>query len=134
MRVFTDAEKQQLQAKLKDEQERQRVLRESLQIEKDKESKRSRGIISTVLSVKYGFLLVILCVLVFHLRVLLLFGWQIDSPVNLSFMVVLGVLFNHIGWHVTKKGRLSRVMKTVAWIWMVFVLAYLFWFFKTGVA
>ena len=134
MKTFTDTEKQQLQAKLKDEQERQRVLRESLQIEKDKESKRSRGIISTVLSVKYGFLLVILCVLVFHLRVLLLFGWQIDSPVNLSFMVMLGVLFNHIGWHVTKKGRLSRVMKTVAWIWMIFVLAYLFWFFKTGLA
>ena len=133
MRVFTDTEKQQLQAKIQDEQERQRVLKESSQIEKEKETKRSRGIISTVLSVKYGFLLVILCVLVLHLRVLLPFGWQIDSPANLSFMVVLGVLFNHIGWHITKKGRLSRVMKTVAWIWMVFVLAYLFWFFKSGV-
>ena len=133
MKVFTDAEKEQLQAKIEDEQERQRVLRESIKIEKDKESKRSRGIISTVLSVKYGFLLVILCVLVLHLRVLLPFGWQIDSPANLSFMVMLGVLFNHIGWHVTKKGRLSHVMKTVAWIWMVFVLVYLFWFFKTGV-
>ena len=133
MRVFTDTEKQQLQAKIQDEQERQRVLKESSQIAKEKEAKRSRGIISTVLSVKYGFLLVILCVLVLHLRVLLPFGWQIDSPANLSFMVVLGVLFNHIGWHVTKKGRLSRVMKTVAWIWMVFVLAYLFWFFKSGV-
>ena len=133
MKTFTDAEKEQLQTKIEDEQERQRVLRESIQIEQEKESKRSRGIISTVLSVKYGFLLVILCVLVLHLRVLLPFGWQIDSPANLSFMVMLGVLFNHIGWHVTKKGRLSHVMKTVAWIWMVFVLVYLFWFFKTGV-
>ena len=39
MRVFTDAEKQQLQAKIKDEQERQRVLRETAQIESEKESK-----------------------------------------------------------------------------------------------
>ena len=133
MKAFTDTEKQQLQAKIEDEQERQRVLRESIQIEKDKESKRRRDIISTVLSVKYGFLLVILCVLVLHLRILLPFGWQIDSPANLSFMVMLGVLFNHIAWHVTKKGRLSRVMKTVTWIWMLFVVGYLFWLFKTGV-
>ena len=56
MRVFTDAEKQQLQAKIEDEQERQRVLKEIIQFEKEKESKRSKGIISTALSVKYGLL------------------------------------------------------------------------------
>jgi hypothetical protein len=50
MRVFTDAEKQQLQAKIKDEQERQRVLREIAQIESEKESNRRRGIISMALS------------------------------------------------------------------------------------
>ena len=133
MKTFTDAEKQQLQAKIQDEQERQRVLRESIQIEKEKESRRSRGIISTVLSVKYGFLLIILCVLALNVRVLLSFGWQISSPVYLNFMVVLGLLFNHIAWHFTKKGRLSRVMKTVAWIWMLFVVGYLFWLFKTGI-
>ena len=48
MKTFTDTEKQQLQAKIQDEQERQQVLKENIQIEK--ESKRSRGIISTVLS------------------------------------------------------------------------------------
>lgn len=133
MKTFTDAEKEQLQAKIQDEQERQQVLRESIQIEKEKESKRRRDIISTVLSVKYGFLLVILCVLALQLKVLLHFGWQIDSPVNLSFMAMLGVLFNHIAWHFTKKGWPSRVMKTVVCIWMLFVLAYLFWFFKAGV-
>ena len=37
MRVFTDAEKQQLQTKIEDEQERQRILREGIQIEKEKE-------------------------------------------------------------------------------------------------
>ena len=57
MRVFTDAEKQQLQAKIKDEQERQRVLKEIAQIESEKESKRSKGIISIALSYK-GLMLV----------------------------------------------------------------------------
>ena len=37
MRVLTAAEKQQLQAKIKDEQERRRILREGIQIEKEKE-------------------------------------------------------------------------------------------------
>ena len=50
MRVFTDAEKQQLQAKIKDEEERQRVLKEIAQIENEKEAKRRQGIISTALS------------------------------------------------------------------------------------
>ena len=132
MRGFTDAEKQQLQTKIEDEQERQQVLKENIQIEKEKESKRSRGIISTVLSVKYGFLLVILCLLALSVRAMLPFDWWSYPPAYLSFMVVLGVLFNHIAWHFTKKGRLSRVMKTVAWTWMLFVVGYLLWLFKTG--
>ena len=132
MRGFTDAEKQQLQAKIEDEQERQQVLKENIQIEKEKESKRSRGIISTVLSVKYGFLLVILCLLALSVRAMLPFGWWSYPPAYLSFMVVLMLLFNHIAWHFTKKGRLSRVMKTIAWTWMVLIWAYLFWLFKTG--
>ena len=39
MRVFTDAEKEQLQTKIKDEQARQRVLKEIAQIENGKEGK-----------------------------------------------------------------------------------------------
>ena len=133
MRVFTDAEKQQLQAKIKDEQERQRVLKEIAQIESEKESKRRRGIISTALSFKYGFLGLILCLLV--LDVILLLSLQsYDYHIYLGPMVLLGLLFNHIAWHLTKRGRLSRVMKTIAWVWMVFVFAYLFWLFKTGAA
>ena len=132
MQTFTDAEKQQLQAKIKDEQERQRVLKEIAQIEKEKKEKRSRSIISTVLSVKYGFLLVILCALALIVRAMLPFNWRSYPSGYLSFMIVLGVLFNHIAWHFTKKGRLSRVMKTVAWIWMLFVVGYLFWLFRTG--
>ena len=43
MRAFTDIEKQQLQAKIKDEQERQRVLKEIIQIEEEKEAKRRKA-------------------------------------------------------------------------------------------
>ena len=132
MRIFTDAEKEQLQAKIEDEQERQQVLKENIQTEKEKESKRSRGIISTVLSVKYGFLLVILCMLALSVRAMLPFDWQSNPSGYLSFMVALGLLFNHIAFHFTKKGRFSRVMKTVAWTWMLFVVGYLLWLFKIG--
>ena len=51
MRVFTDAEKQQLQAKIKTNRNGSGYLREIAQIEKEKEAKRRKGIISTVLSV-----------------------------------------------------------------------------------
>ena len=132
MKIFTDAEKQQLQAKIKDEQERQRVLKEIAQTESEKESNRRRGIISTALSYKYVMLGFLLFVLIGYVILL--------PPQNYSYHNYLGpitllmVIFNHIAWNFTKKGRLSRVMKTIAWIWIVFVCVYLFWFFKTGSA
>ena len=120
MRVFTDAEKEQLQAKIEDEQERQRVLKESIQVEKEKEAKRSRGIISTALSYKYGFLMLIICLLIWNVATLLKWrNFDYDQYANL--LVALMLLFNHIAWQFTKKGWLSRVMKTIAWTWIVFV-------------
>ena len=129
MKTFTDAEKQQLQAKIKDEQERQRVLKEIAQIENEKESKRKKGIISTALSYKYGFLVLIICLLVWDVTSLL---ERRNSGYDQygSLIIVLILLFNHIAYQFTKKGWLSRVMKTIAWIWIAFVWAYLF---KTGV-
>ena len=132
MRVFTDTEKQQLQAKIKDEQERQRVLREIAQIENEKESKRRRGIISTALSYKYVLLGFLLFLLIGY--VILLPPHDYDYHTYLGPITLLMVIFNHIAWNFTKRGRLSRVMKTIAWIWIVFVFAYLFWIFKTGPA
>ena len=131
MRVFTDAEKQQLQAKIKDEQERQRALKEIAQIENEKESNRRKGIISTVLSYKYGFLALILCLLIWDIR-LLLERQNFDYDQYGGLIIVLMLLFNHIAYCITKKGWLSRVMKTIAWVWIVFGFAYLFWSFKTG--
>ena len=129
MRVFTDDEKQKLQAKIKDEQERQRVLKEIAQIENEKESKRKKGIISTALSYKYGFLVLIICLLVWDVTSLL---ERRNSGYDQygSLIIVLILLFNHIAYQFTKKGWLSRVMKTIAWIWIAFVWAYLF---KPGV-
>ena len=114
MRAFTDAEKQQLQAKIKDEQERQRVLREVAQIENKEESKRSKGIIFTAFSYKYVMLGFLLFVLIGYLILL--------PPQNYSYHNYLGpitllmVILNHIAWNFTKRGWLSRVMKTIAWI------------------
>ncbi len=133
MRGFTDAEKQQLQAKIKDERERQRVLREIVQIENEKESKRMRGVISTALSFKYGFLVLIICLLVWDVASLL--KWRyFDYGQYPGLMIGLVLLFNHVALHFTKRGWSSRVMKTIAWIWAVFVCIYLFWFFKAGPA
>ena len=130
MQVFTDAEKQQLQAKIENEQERQRILRESIQIEKEKEAKRSKGIISTVISYKYGFLVLILFLIVWSADPLL--KWQNFDRFQFSNLVVpLMLLFNHIAYQFTKQGWLSRVMKTIAWIWVVCGCAYLFWILRT---
>ena len=133
MRVFTGVEKQQLQAKIQDEQERQRALRESIQIEKDKESKRGKGIISTALSYKYsmlGFILFLIVLNIFLLLPLRNYG----SHTYLVPMVTLMLLFNHIAYHLAKKGWFNRVMKMVAWTWIVFVWAYILWIFWIKVA
>ena len=129
MRVFTDAEKQQLQTKIEDEQERQRALRESIQIEKDKESKRSRGIISTAFSFKYGFLVLIISLLVWDVTILLE-RRNFDHYQYGNLVVMLMLLFNHIAYQLTKRGWLSRVMKIIAWTWIILGWAYLLWVFK----
>ena len=130
MKLFTDAEKEQLQAKIEDEQERQRVLREIAQIENDKESKRSRGIISTAFSFKYGFLVLIICLLVWDVTSLLE-RRNFDHYQYGGLVVVLMLLFNHIAYQLTTRGWLSRVMTIIAWTWIILGWAYLLWVFKT---
>ena len=80
MRTFTDTEKQQLQAKIKDEQERQRGLRKIAQVENEKELKRRKGVLLTALSFKYGFLGLILCLLVLNVIILLFLVGEISLP------------------------------------------------------
>ena len=132
MTQLTDTEKQQLDAKIKEEQKRQQALREmnpdlpeSFQ-EASAKTGPIRGIGPKYLW-KYGFLVVILCLLAFS--VFLFFeGQDSDSkkgfPLNL--MVALILLFNHIAYYFTTKGWKSWVMKTVAWVWIVLVFVYMY--------
>ena len=131
MKQFTDAEKQQLQGKIKKEQERQQTLRETnpdLPESFEKASAKTgllRKVVPNTLR-KYGMLGLILCLLVFN--VLHLLKWQdfaYDEYANL--IVVLMLFFNHIAYNFTKTGWKSRVTKTVAWVWTVLGFVYIFW-------
>ena len=119
MKAFTDADKAaSYKPKLKTNRNRQWALRESIQIEKKKESKRSKGIISTAFSYKYGFLVLIIGLLIWDITILLErrnFGYDQYG----GLVVVLMLLFNHIAYQLTTRGWLSRVMKIIAWTWII---------------
>ena len=128
MRQFTDAEKQELQAKIEAQQERQNQAVE--------EFARTMGRNFFVLGSfwKYGFLGVILCLLAFN--VILVLIWEDPSfdqyahPKYAGLVVALMLLFNHIAFYLTNKGWQSHVMKTVAVIWLVLGVAYIHWVLK----
>ena len=119
MRQFTDAEKQMLQAKIKDQQDRQhQTVREI--------ARRSDGKKRVSPAWKYGFLGLFICLIAFNVYILL------DSDLS-SFdqygglAIVLWILFDHIAVYFTKTGWQRRVMTAVARIWFVFALAYGVW-------
>ena len=122
MKQVSDTEKQELETKIKNERERQRTLRMNP----------NRPVVSTEVEFtfnllwKYGFLALILCLLVFNVMHLLKWrNFAYDEYGNL--MIALMLLFNHIAYYLTTKGWKSIVMKTVAWGWIVLVFVYLFW-------
>ena len=132
MKQLTDAEKQQLDAKIKEEQKRQQVLRETNPDLPESfkaasaETQGMRRIVPEYLW-KYGFLVVILFLLAFS--VFLFFkGQDSDSKKfrTLNLMIAFMLLFNHIAVYFTKIGWKSWVMKTVAWVWIALVLVYMY--------
>ena len=130
MTQLTDTEKQQLDAKIKEEQKRQQVLREmnpdlpeSFQ-EASAKTGPIRGIGPKYLW-KYGFLVVILCLLACSV-VLFFKARDSGSAKPLNLMVVLILLFYHIAYYFTTKGWKSWLMKTIAWVWMVLVFVYMY--------
>ena len=134
MKQLTDAEKQQLDAKIKEEQKRQQVLRESNPDlpESFEAASAKTGIVGKFVPRrlwKYGFLGIILCVLAFSVINLIRsrdFGYdQYGGPV-----IGLTLLFNHIAYYFTTKGWKRIVMKTIAWVWIAFGLVYIFWAFR----
>jgi hypothetical protein len=106
MRAFTDVEKQQLQAKIRDRAVVTRFKTSNLS--------------------KYGFLAVILCLLVCNV-ILLLMQRNLGYHQYGGVVVVLMLLFDHITSHFTKTGWPNRVMKTITWICYIFGSAYVVW-------
>lgn len=132
MKQLTDTEKQQLDAKIKEEQKRQQVLRESNPDLPESfkaasaETQGMKGLVPKYLW-KYGFLVVILSLLTFN--VFQFFRWGdfgSNRGINLNLLTALMLLFIHIAFNFTKTGWKSRVMKTVAYAWIVLVFVYLY--------
>ena len=122
-------EKQELETKIQEEQERQQHLRETNPDlpETFKTASAKTEFIPSSLR-KYGFLIIILCLLAFNVFLLFMAQDSVDlkSVIYLNLMVALGLLFNHIAYNITMKGWKSRVMKIVAWVWIVLVFVYIY--------
>ena len=124
MSRLTPTEKGQLEGKIEDERKRQQALRErNLNI-----SKTSTEVEFKLLKHfwNYGFLGLILWFLVYC--VMRLLEWQ-DFAYDRYGTLVIGLmlLFNHIAYSFTETGWKNRVMKTVARVWIVIGLVYIFW-------
>ena len=132
MRQLTDAEKQQLAGKIKDEQERQQGLRETNPDlpESFEEASAKNGLVRRFIPKhlwKYGFLGIILCLLAFNAFQFLKWpGFGSNTIINLNLMIALMLLLNHIAFNFTKTGWESRVMKIVACVGMLFVFVYMY--------
>lgn len=132
MRQLTDAEKQQLDGKIKKEQERQQTLREANpdlpeSFEKASAKKHLAMRLAPKHLWKYGLLGLILCLLVFNVFRFLKSGdFGANNIINLNLMIALMLLLNHIAFNFTKTGWKSRVMKTVACVGVVFVIVYMY--------
>ncbi len=135
MKQLTDTEKQQLDAKIKEEEKRQQTLREANpDLPKNfktalTETSGISGIRRLMLKGlwKYGLLGLILCLLAYN--VFQFFRWRdlgSDKLINLNLLIALMLLFNHVAFNFTKTGRKSRVMKIVAFAWIVLVFIYLY--------
>ena len=77
---------------------------------------------------KHGFLAFIIVLLVFNLCHLV-HMIRIDYPYHkyVNLVVSLMLLFNHIAFSYTTQGRVSIIMKGIAFAWLAFGLIYIFW-------
>ena len=74
---------------------------------------------------KHLFLVFIIALLLFNVFVVLPAN-DFQSNGYRSLIVALGLLFNHIAFNYTKTGWQSKVMKTLAWGWLLFMVVYIF--------
>ncbi|MDP9312770.1 MAG: hypothetical protein M3R24_18095 [Chloroflexota bacterium] len=79
---------------------------------------------------RHIFLAFLVCLLMFNFTVLLLErNFALDRYGNLVVSAIL--LLNHIAFHYTKTGQLSMIMKTLAMMWAICGLVYIFWVVAT---
>ena len=119
MRQFTDAEKQLMQAKINDQQERRQLTVREIARRRDGKKPESPAW-------KYGFLGFLLLLLTFSVYILLN-GELSDLYRYGTVILVLWTLFDHIAVCFTKTGWQRRLMTTVARVWLVLVLVYGVW-------
>ena len=77
---------------------------------------------------KHVFLLFIIYLLIKSLMLLrhtIRTDYPYDKFVNI--VVVLMLLFNHIAFVYTKSGLASKIMKTIAWAWIIIGCVYIGW-------
>lgn len=122
MKALTYAEKQQLRAKIKEERVRQRVLR------MNPNTPAASPEVDFIFNHfwKYGMLAIILYLLGSNMMYLLK-RQDVAYDEYGTLMIVLGLLFNHIAYNFTKTGWKNRVMRAVAWMWLILVFVYTFW-------
>ena len=119
MRQFTDAEKRQLQSKIKDQQERHNQAVREIARRRDGKKRESPAF-------KYGYLVFMILLLTFSVYILLKGDLSVLHRYS-TVIIMLGILFNHIADYFTKTGWQRRVMVTAARICYVFGLACGFW-------
>ena len=107
MRPFTEAEKQQLRAKIKDQQERR--LKGSENVSPNK---------------KYWSLAFIFCAVVFNVILFLQFR-RFGAEQLYILVITLIALFDHIAAHFVKQAWKRRLLKTVEWVLIAAALAYI---------
>ena len=106
MRPFTEAEKQQLRAKRKDQQER-----------------RLKGFENVSPNEKYWSLAFVFCAVVFNV-ILFLQSRRFGTEQLYMLVITLIALFDHIAAHFVKQDWKRRLLKTVEWVIIFLALAY----------
>ncbi len=126
MKQLSGTEKQELEAKIQAEQERQQGLQET---NPNIPTTSTENKFTPSNLWKYSALGVILFLIVFNVFLFLMSGNSESnkSVVKMNLVVALMLLFNHIAFTFTKTGWKSRVMKTVAFVWIAFGFAYILW-------
>jgi len=76
---------------------------------------------------KHGFLVVILCLLVYNITTLvdnLRSGYSGEKYTNI--VIVLMLLLNHVAFSYATSGRWSKIMKRLAYAWVIIGCIYVF--------